>query len=99
MVRHEVDHDLEVEFVSGSKKGIKICQGAEARIDIGKIDNIVAMVTHGRRIKRTDPDRSHAKIGQVGESVDDTSQITDTIVITILETQRIDLIYNALTEP
>ena len=92
MVRHEVEDDLEPPGVGLGDQLVQIGEAAEERVDAAIIGDVVAVIGHGRRIDRRDPDGVDAEPSEVIEAARDAGEIADTVAVGVLERARIDLI-------
>src|SRR5258708_1631822 len=65
MIRHKIQNDLEVTLVGLLKQGVQVRQGAEERINIGVIGNVIAKIRHGRRVDEREPESVNAEPVQI----------------------------------
>src|SRR5438128_8609156 len=75
------------------KKGAKIIKGAEVRIDVEIIGDVVAVITQWRRIKRKKPDGRDAELLQIIQFLDQATKIAHSIAVTVakrLDVQFVD---------
>ena len=80
-------------------QAVQVGQGAEDRIDVAVVGDVVAEVGHRRAEDRRQPDRVDAEIDEVVEAVDDPGQVADAVAVRVLERARIDLVDDAGLPP
>ncbi|VUX29450.1 Uncharacterised protein [Bifidobacterium pseudocatenulatum] len=99
VVDHQIHHDLQTALVRFGKQLVHILQGAEQRIDILIIGNIVAVVVLRRPVDRAQPHHVHAEVGQIVKTAGDALQIADAVAVRVLEGTRIHLIHHRVGPP
>ena len=99
VVDHQIHHDLQTALVRFGKQLVHILQGAEQRIDILIIGNIVAVVVLRRLVDRGEPHHVHAEVGEVVETAGDALQVADAVAVGILEGTRVDLVDHRVGPP
>src|SRR5450631_1078436 len=92
MVWHKIQDQFETVRVYSGEQRVEIDHRAEQRIDAGIIANVIAKILHRRRKYRREPDRTNAKLSEIGKPTDDTRQVADAIAIAVLKRARVDLI-------
>jgi hypothetical protein len=97
VVGHPVDNDPHAALVGASQQVVEVGQGAEDRVDVGVVRDVVAEVGHGRPVERRQPDGGHPEravgaVVQVVEVVVDTRQVTDTVLVAVREAAWVDLV-------
>src|SRR4029434_10422456 len=80
-------------------KHLKIVQGAIVRVHIPVVRNIVAIITEGRGIKRQKPEGRHAEITQIGQLLNKSLEITDTIAIAVIKGPHVEFINDGVLVP
>src|SRR5581483_2797526 len=97
MVRHEIKNQFQAVVVCFGNQCVEIRHRTKNRIDAGVVGDIVAEIGHRRWIDRRKPERVNSETSQIGQSLDNSPEISDAVVIGILERAWIDLIeYSAL---
>jgi hypothetical protein len=99
VAEHLVDHHFQAQCVRAFQQSVEVGQGAEQRIHIAVVGDVVAEVRHRRLEERRDPDRVHAQAGDVAKPLHDPRQVADTIAIGVEETARIDLVHDGAAPP
>lgn len=97
--QYQVDHHLQAQFVGTTDQGIEVGQGAELRIDVAVVGDVIAEVGYGRAHEGRDPDGVDAEVGHVGQAAGDAGEIADAIAVAVLEGARIDLVDHRATPP
>lgn len=85
--------------MGGGYQVIGVRQSAKDRIDFSIIRYVISAVFLRRRIKRTEPNRIDAEVGDVVEARGYSRQIADAITIGICKRARINLIDNCRPPP
>jgi hypothetical protein len=67
VVGDDVDDDAHPEPVGVGDQGIGVGQGAELRLDVAVVGDVVPAVGHRRRVERRDPHRVDPEVAQVGQ--------------------------------
>jgi hypothetical protein len=57
VAEHLVDHHADAERMRLGQQAVEVVQGAEQRIDVAVVGDVVAEVGHRRLEERRDPDR------------------------------------------
>jgi hypothetical protein len=83
MVRDIIEEDFELTPMSLGHELVKIFKGAEKRVDIRIVRDIIAKVRHGGRKDRREPERLDPQPLEVIESTGHASQITNAIAIPV----------------
>ena len=94
-----VDDDLQAQTVRLLHDAVEVGQGAEQRIDVAVVGDVVAEVRHGRGEEGRDPDRVHAEAGDVVQSRQHAGQVAHAVVVRVLEAARIDLVDDGAAPP
>ena len=92
------DH-LQAEPVRLLQHGAEIIQGAELRMHILVVGDVVAVVLERRRIERHQPDRVDAQVPDVFELGGEALEIADAVVVRIEERFDVDLIDDRVLVP
>ncbi len=99
VVGHKIEDDPQAARVSFFQQPVEVSQGAENRIHVTVVGDVVAEVLHRGRVERTDPDRVHTQPLEVVKPGENSRQITDPVAIAVLKTAGIDLVDNSLLPP
>jgi hypothetical protein len=99
MVGHQIDHDPDADGVQRLHKKIEVLQGAESRIDVPIVRDVVAAISPAGWVERAEPHRVYAELGQVVDAADDPTQIPYAVRIGVGEAPRIDLVDDGLLPP
>ena len=78
---------------------IEIVEGAEHRVDVAVVGDVVAEVGHRRSEDRAQPDALDLQGLQVVELAGDAGQITDPVTVRVREGARVDLVDGAPLPP
>ena len=103
LIRRVVGNVIEQHFQAAAmrvgQERIEIIEGAEDRIDVGVVADVVAEIRHRRWIDRRNPDGVHAEPLQIVELAPDAGEIADAIAVAVHKRARIDLIDDAALPP
>ena len=99
MAEDLVDHHADAESVGLRQQAVEVVEGAEQRIDVAIVGDVVAEVGHRRLEERRDPDRVDAEVGDVVQFLDDARQVADAVTVAVHETARVDLVDHRATPP
>src|SRR5262245_51857157 len=99
MIGNEIEDNLDSIRVRRPHQLTKIIQRSKQRIDVAIVADVVAEISHWRRVDRRDPDGVDAEPGQVIEPRGNAFQVADTVVVSVLKRARIDLIDNTVFPP
>src|SRR5271163_1725648 len=99
MVRYQIENELQIARMRRSDQRIEIVQRAKYRIDVQIAGDVIAEVGHRRWKNRRQPDRIDAEIEEIGHTIDDSGQITDSVAIRVLKRPWINLVENSLSPP
>ena len=67
VIGHEVQNELQAAAVSLRQRVIEVAKGAEQRVHVHVIRDVVAKVAHRRRVDRREPDRIDLQLGKIVE--------------------------------
>ena len=96
---HLVDDDAQAELVRTRQQPVEVRKGAEDRIDVAIVADVVAEVLHRGGEEGREPDRVDAERGDVLEVRSDPGQVSDTVVIRVGEAARVDLVDHRAAPP
>src|SRR5215471_1191315 len=99
MVGNVIEQHFQAVAMRVGQKRIEIIQGTKDRIDVGVVADIVAEVSHWRRIDRRNPDGVHAEPLQIVEFAPNANEITNAIAVAVHKRAWIDLIDDATLPP
>ena len=99
MVDHQLgDHPHAARMRRGDE-ALDVGQRAVVRMDAAIVGDVVAVVQARRGIERQQPDRVHAKIGDVVELGDQARKVADAVVVGIKERLDVQLIDDCVLVP
>ena len=99
VIWHIVEDNLQASLVGFPKQSLELIHGAEHRVDVAVVCNVVAEIGHGRRIDRRQPDGIDAKAGEMVDPCGDSVQVSDAVAAGILEGTGIDLVDDPALPP
>ena len=94
-----IDDDLEPEVMRAGDHRVEIGQGAEDRVHVAIVADVIAHVLHRAFEEGRQPDRIHAQRREMVQPPGDARQVADPIAVRILERPGIDLIGHRTTPP
>ena len=99
VVGDEVEQHPDPARVGGLDEAIEVGEGAEDRVDVAVVGDVVAEVGHRRPEDRRDPDGVDAEPLQVLEPGRDAREVADPVAVRVLERARVDLVDDARLPP
>ncbi len=99
VVDDELGDDLEAALMRLLDEGAEVAQRAVDRIDVLVIGNVVAVVAHGRRIERQQPDRIHAEALDVVELLGQPRKIAEAVAVLIEKRFDVHLVDDGVLVP
>ena len=99
VIRHNVDHDLDVSLVGGLGELVEVVHGAELRVDVAVVIHVVAAVGELGRVERAQPDGVHAEFGEIVDLLGDAGDATQARTTGVLERTRVHLVDHSLLPP
>src|SRR3954454_24186767 len=99
MVRHPVQKDADAAGMGLGDHAIRVTEGAEHRVDVAIVGDVVAEVLHGGAKERRDPEGVDAKPAKMLEPRRDSSKVADAVAGRIQERPRIDLVDHGISPP
>src|SRR5690606_12846533 len=78
---------------------VEVCEGAEDRVDIAIVGDVISEIVHRRGIEWREPDRIDPKRGDIVEPRRDPREIPDGVAVRIGIAARIDLIDDRALPP
>ena len=95
----EVEQQLQAAVVSLSDELVEVVHRPEDGIDRGVVRDVVAEVGERRGVDRREPERVHAEIDEVVETLRDPAQVADPVAVRVLERARVDLVDDRVLPP
>src|SRR5699024_6323899 len=95
----EVDDDLDAELVGTGHERVEVVEGAEERVDVAVVGDVVATVVLRRDVEGGEPHGVDAERGEVGQALGDAGQVTDTVAVAVGPAARVDLIDHGVAPP
>ncbi len=71
---------------------VEVVEGAEQRVDVAVVGDVVAGVLLRRREEGREPDRVDAEVGERVEAGGDAGQVADAVAVGVRERARVDLV-------
>jgi hypothetical protein len=99
VVRHNIDDHLDGLIPERRNHAVEVVEVAQLRINVAIVVDVVAAIRQCRRVERAQPDRVHAKFGQISDLGQDAVQVADAVPIAVGEATRIDLVDDRLPPP
>jgi hypothetical protein len=91
VVRDQVEDDPHAASPRTSDQLVELVEGAEHRLDVAVVSDVVAPITVGRGIHRARPEAVDAEPLEVVELVDHASEIADAVAVRVGERAEVDL--------
>ena len=95
VIRDKIEDHFQTGRVRGVQEGLYVGHRAKQRFDAGVVGNVVAKISHRRGKDRRQPKRINPEGQQIGQPIDDASDIANAIRVGVLKRPRVDLIENA----
>ena len=92
MVEHRVHHHLKAAFVALVQEPLEVLHGAEGRVYLSVVGDVVAVVVPRRVVQRRKPYGRRPELLYVVELRDDAGDIAHAVIVRIHEAERIYLI-------
>src|SRR5215470_5832125 len=73
--------------------------GAELRIDVAVVGDVVPAIRHRRGVPRSDPDGVHPEVAQVAEPGADAGDIANAVSVAVGEAADVDLVDDRVSPP
>ena len=104
MVQDQVHDDPDAAPASLAHQPVEVFKGAEARIHVTVVGDVVSEVFHGGGINRRqpegiDPQRIRRAVVQIVQSCDDPGKVADPVAVGVLKTPGIDLVHDGGLPP
>jgi hypothetical protein len=92
VVGDDVDDHAEVELVRAPLQAVEVVEGAEQRIHLAVVGDVVARVVLRREEEGGEPDRVDPELAERGESLGDAGEVADAVAVRVRERARVDLV-------
>lgn len=92
VVRDEVNDDPQAQLVRPRHEGVRIGEGAEVRVDVAVVADVVSAVGHGGGIPRRDPQSVDTQSDEVVEVVNDATHVANAVCIRVSEAAWVNLV-------
>ncbi len=99
VVDDEVHDQPEAALVAAGDEGVEVGEGAEERVDVLVVADVVAVVVHRRAVDGREPQHVDAELGEVVEPRRDAGQVADAVSVAVGERARIDLVDDGAAPP
>ena len=99
VVRHEVQQHPQAAPMRLGDQRVEVGEGAEARVDVAVVGDVVPPVGHRRGVDRRQPEGVDAEPLQVVEPRQQAAQVAPTVAVGVLERQRVDLVDHPALPP
>src|SRR5205814_47064 len=99
VIDHQFRDDAQIALMGRIKKGAKIIKGAEVRIDVEIIGDVVAVITQRRRIKRKKPDGRDAELLEIIQFLDQATEIAHSIAVTVAKRLNVQFVDDRVLVP
>ena len=99
VVDDQVHYDPQAALVRLVEKLVHVLQGAEQRVDVLVVGDVVAVVVLRGPVHRGQPQHVHAEVGEVVETAGDALQVADAVAVGIREGTRVDLVDHRVRPP
>ena len=99
VVGDDVDHDADAGGMKGGDQTVEIGQGADARVHVAVVVDVVAAVGQGRGVEGREPDGVDAESRQVRHATGDPVQVADAVGVGVGEGPRVDLVDDGVLPP
>jgi len=99
VVQHHLHDDPDIPVMCGIEKGLKILDGAVARMHRRVIRDIVSIVFKRRRIERHKPKRADPQLLQISQLLRQSGEVSNSIGIAVIKRADMQLIDNGVFVP
>ena len=99
VVRYKIDQHPQAVVVCAGNEVVCLPEGAEVRMDVAIVADVVPAVGHRGRIPRIYPDCVDAELGEIGQAVDDAEDVPRAITVVIGKRSRVDLVNDCAAPP
>src|SRR5436190_14214554 len=99
VVRNDVHDHSQPTRTSSVNKQVEVRQRTEPWVDVARVRDVVAMVTHRRRIERREPKPVDAEVDQMVEPVGYAAKVADTVAVRVRVATDVDLVEDGSTPP
>jgi hypothetical protein len=95
----EVHHDADAAGVRLAEQLVDVGEGAEHRVDVVVVADVVPVVVLRRPVDRGEPHDPDAESREVVELADDSAEVTYAVAVGVGEAPRIDLVHRRRPPP
>jgi hypothetical protein len=99
VVRHHVDDDAQAELVGAGDEGVGVREGAEERVDVAVVGDVVTCVGLRRCVEGREPDRVDAEPAEVVQVRRDAGQVADAVAVAVGPRPGVDLVDHRVAPP
>ena len=99
VVGDHVDDHPDALFVGVLEQGVEVVEGAETRVHVAVVGDVVTAIGQGRDVERSQPDRVDAQFDEMGQTFADARQVALPVTVGIGEAAHVDLVDGGLTPP
>ncbi len=99
VVRDDVDDHLQTQPVGLADQRVEVVEGAEARVDVTRVGDVVAAVGQLGRVEGAQPQGVHAQRREVRQAAGDAAQVTEAVTVGVGEAAGVDLVDDGLPPP
>src|SRR6478735_3508865 len=92
VVDDEVHDDLDAAVVERRDDLVEVLEGAEERIDVLVVADVVAVVVLRAAVHRREPHDVHAELDEMVDALQHAAQVADAVAVGVLERPRVDLV-------
>src|ERR1700682_5610675 len=92
MVGDEIKNDLEPLLMGRAHQPVKVVKRSEQWTDVAIVADVIAEVSHRRRIEGRDPECVDTEPSKIAETLVYPGQVADAVAVCVLKGARIDLI-------
>jgi hypothetical protein len=99
VVRHPVEEHADAASVGVGEQAVEVREGAEERIDVAVVGDVVAVVLHRRAVEGREPEGIDAEPGEMVEPPADALEIANAVAVSVAEAPRINLVDDGRLPP
>ena len=99
VVDDQVHDDLQPQGVGFLNKLVHVGEGAELRVDVAVVGDVVAVVLTGGAVDRGEPKDAHPQRSDIGEFGDDAGDVAHAVAVAVAIAHGIDLIDRLFLPP
>ncbi|SIM48186.1 Uncharacterised protein [Mycobacteroides abscessus subsp. abscessus] len=99
VVGHDVHDQADPRGVQGLDHRVEVLQGADLRVHVPVVGDVVAAVGQVRRVERAQPHGVDPELAQVRHALGDAAQVPDAVAVRVREGAGVDLVDGGLAPP